>query len=78
MRKRVESEKYANMPVKYVGIMGIATRYSVGRATADKIARESGGIIRIGRRKLVNVEKADAYMAQKMTKAHKNDKRLKS
>ena len=35
---------------------------SVGRQSADKVGKEAGAIIRIGRRKLFNVKKIQAYL----------------
>lgn len=35
---------------------------SVGKNTADKVGKEAGAIIRIGRRKLFNVKKIQAYL----------------
>lgn len=38
---------------------------SVGRQSADKVGKEAGAIIRIGRRKLFNVKKIQAYLDSK-------------
>ena len=38
-------------------------RYSLGADSIDKIAREAGAVIKIGRRKLYLVKALDAYMA---------------
>lgn len=35
---------------------------SVGMRSADKVGKEAGAIIRIGRRKLFNVKKIQAYL----------------
>lgn len=38
-------------------------RYSLGADSIDKIAREAGAVVKIGRRKLYLVKVLDAYMA---------------
>lgn len=37
-------------------------RYSLGRHTMIKVARDAQAVIRIGKRVLINFEKTDAYM----------------
>lgn len=45
-----------------VDINGLQALLSLGRASADEIGRNAGAVIRIGRRKLYNVEKVKAYL----------------
>ena len=48
-----------------VGIDQLQTMLGVGRNTADKIGKDAGAVIHIGRRKLFNVNKVQAYLDQK-------------
>jgi hypothetical protein len=45
-----------------VDITGLQEMLSVGRNTADSIGEAAGAVIRIGKRKLYNVAKIEAYM----------------
>lgn len=45
-----------------VDIVGLQNMLSVGKGTADKIGQDAGAIIRMGRRKLYNVSKVQAYL----------------
>ena len=45
-----------------VGIDQLQAMLGVGRNTADKIGKESGAVIHIGRRKLFNVSKIQKYL----------------
>ena len=45
-----------------VDIKGLMTMCNVGRHTAETIGAESGAVIRIGKRKLYNVEKVKDYL----------------
>ena len=47
-----------------VDIKELQTILSVGQYTASKIGEEAGAVIRVGRRKLYNVKKIEAYMQQ--------------
>lgn len=46
----------------YVDVIEIANLFSVGKSTAYKIGQESNCSIKIGRRRLYNVEKLKKYM----------------
>ncbi len=43
----------------------------VGRATAEKIAREAGAVLRIGNRKLYKVDKINSYLDSLATSGEK-------
>ena len=45
-----------------VDIKGLQGMCGVGRKTAAKIGEDAGAVIRIGRRKLYNVQKVQEYM----------------
>ena len=45
-----------------VDINGLQAMLSIGRITADEIGKEAGAVVRIGRRKLYNVAKVQAYI----------------
>lgn len=45
-----------------VDINGLQAMLSIGRNTAAEIGEKAGAVIRIGRRKLYNVSKIEAYM----------------
>lgn len=45
-----------------VDINGLQAMLSVGRNTANEIGEKAGAVIRIGRRKLYNVNKVQAYI----------------
>lgn len=45
-----------------VDIKGLQSMCGVGRNTAAKIGEEAGAVIRIGRRKLYNVQLVQEYM----------------
>lgn len=47
-----------------VDINGLQELLGVGRNTADKIGKDAGAVIHIGRRKLFNVSKVQAYLDQ--------------
>jgi len=49
-----------------VDINGLQQLLSIGRNSAATIGEQAGAVIRIGRRKLYNVDKVKAYM-NKMT-----------
>lgn len=46
-----------------VDINGLQALLSVGRCTADEIGEKAGAVVRVGRRKLYNVEKVKAYFS---------------
>ena len=48
-----------------VDINKLQEMLGVGKNTADKIGKEAGAVIRIGRRKLFNVSKIQAYIDSK-------------
>lgn len=48
-----------------VGIDQLRNMLGVGKCTADKIGREAGAVIHMGRRKLFNVKKVQEYLDQK-------------
>lgn len=45
-----------------VDIEGLKGMLSVGRTTAEEIARNAEAVIKVGRRKLYNVKKVEEYM----------------
>ena len=45
-----------------VDLKGLMTLCSCGRIAAEKIAEQSQAVIRVGRRKLYNLEKIKAYI----------------
>lgn len=45
-----------------VDIIGLQAMLSIGRKSASEIGEKAGAVIRIGRRKLYNVEKVKQYM----------------
>ena len=45
-----------------VDVAGLMAMLSCGKSTANKIGEEAGAVIRIGRRKLFNVEKIKEHM----------------
>lgn len=45
-----------------VDIAGLQEMLSVGRNTANSIGEAAGAVVRIGKRKLYNVAKIEAYM----------------
>lgn len=47
-----------------VDINGLQGMLSVGKNTAADIGEKAGAVIRIGRRKLYNVKKIEAYVQQ--------------
>lgn len=47
-----------------VDINGLQAMLSVGKNTAADVGEKAGAVIRIGRRKLYNVKKIEAYMQQ--------------
>lgn len=47
-----------------VGIDQLQAMLGVGKNTADKIGKDAGAVIHIGRRKLFNVSKVQAYLDQ--------------
>ena len=57
MRKKVESDNQIA-----VDINALQNMLGVGRNTADDIGKKAGAVIKVGRRKLFNVKKIQAYM----------------
>lgn len=55
--KTIDSDNKITVDIN--GLMGLT---SVGRGTAEKIAENAGAVIRVGRRKLYNVEKVQSYL----------------
>lgn len=45
-----------------VDINGLQALLSLGRASADDIGEKAGAVIRVGRRKLYNVDKVKNYL----------------
>ena len=45
-----------------VDINGLQAMLSIGKNTADEIGKEAGAVVRIGKRKLYNVAKVQAYI----------------
>ena len=45
-----------------VDLRGLQSMLSVGRGTAEATAEKAGAVVRIGRRKLYNVRKVEAYI----------------
>ena len=60
MNKRIEST--SKQPKILVDTSELATLLSVGRDTAKRIGIESNSIVRLGRRKLYNLEKVMDYV----------------
>lgn len=61
MRKRKQNTNESNEIVTIDREMA-QERYSLGGDSVDKVAREAGAIIKIGRRKLYLVKVMDAYI----------------
>lgn len=59
MRKRVSDN---NVEKITVGIYELMEMLGVGKNTADNIGRDAGAVVKIGRRKLFNVNKIQEYM----------------
>lgn len=45
-----------------VDIKGLQDMLSCGRSSADQIGESAGAVIRIGRRKLYNIQKIESYL----------------
>lgn len=60
MNKKAEQEK----AVRFVSVKGLQNYCSVGKTTAEKIGKESGALIKIGRRCVYDLTKIDSYMEQ--------------
>lgn len=45
-----------------IGINELQNMLSLGRNTADEVGKKAGAVVRIGRRKLYNVKKIQAYL----------------
>lgn len=45
-----------------VDIKGLMAMCGVGRGTAEKIGAEAAAVVRVGRRKLYNVQKVQEYL----------------
>lgn len=45
-----------------VDITALQAMLSVGKNTADEIGEKAGAVIRIGRRKLYNIKRIEAYL----------------
>lgn len=58
------SERIAYNERLLVDLHGLMELCSCGRIAAEKIGDESGAVIRVGRRKLYNLEKVRAYINQ--------------
>ncbi len=65
MRKTNETEIAQNVTVDLANLQRML---NVGRQSAEKIGKEAGAVIKMGRRKLYYVPKIDAYM-RKLTEA---------
>ena len=61
MNKRTHIENANTLTVDITALQGML---SVGKNTADDIGEKAGAVIRIGRRKLYNVKKVEAYLEQ--------------
>lgn len=59
MNKIIKSE---NPNPITVDIEGLQSLLSLGRGTANKIGEQAGAVIKIGKRKIYNVERVKAYM----------------
>ncbi len=55
--KRYESDNHIA-----VDIVKLQAMLGVGKNTADDIGKKAGAVIKVGRRKLYNVKKIQAYM----------------
>lgn len=61
MRKRKQNANESNEIVTIDREMA-QERYSLGGDSVDKVAREAGAVIKIGRRKLYLVKAMDSYL----------------
>jgi len=61
LNKRTHIENANTLTVDITALQGML---SVGKNTADDIGEKAGAVIRIGRRKLYNVKKVEAYLEQ--------------
>ena len=59
MRKTISKNNYDALAVNQEQCQALL---GVGRNTADKIGKEAGAVIHIGRRKLYNVKKIQEYL----------------
>lgn len=59
MRKTSVIESDNKITVDIIGLQGML---SLGKASSNQIGEDAGAVIRIGKRKLYNVEKVKAYM----------------
>ncbi len=62
MNKRRQSGIESKLAVDIYALMDLL---SVGRHTAEKFGEDAGAVIRIGKRKLYNVEKIKDYLDMK-------------
>ena len=56
---------YTNENMLAVNMDKLQAMLGVGRNTANKVGKDAGAIIHIGRRKLFNVKKVQDYLDQK-------------
>ena len=47
---------------KLVKIEEACRRYSLGRNTMRKVAKESGSVVRVGKRYMINITELDIYL----------------
>lgn len=50
------TDKYA------IDVLGVMEMFSIGKNNADQIGKDAGAVFYIGRRKLFNVKKLQAYI----------------
>lgn len=60
--KRIIPEQYQEVNQAFLSVPAYAVHAGVGRATARTIAQESGSLVKIGKRLIVNVKMADDWM----------------
>lgn len=55
--------KRENLTDKYaIDVLGVMELFSIGKNNADQIGKDAGAVFYIGRRKLFNVKKLQAYI----------------
>lgn len=54
--------KQKEVPVKYGRIAEAQARYSLGRETVKKVAKDAGATVKVGKALLFDFEKLDTYL----------------
>lgn len=60
MNKKDAIKNRTSEPI-YISINEVMGRFSIGRVTAEKIGKQTSGVVKVGKNKLYNVEKFKAY-----------------